>query len=223
MVSRLTPSRFLVHTGRVARRLRERASLNQTEAARRYGCAQSKISEIEADADFPADKLFDMALVYGLSNDDVEAATQIMLRAERMHGAPVLGNVRAGPTGLLAPLTRDEARELPDEGVIFIRVPDDTMADELQRGEKAMVSRVSPARLPGAVHDRIVYIVYRDESPHGEPEFVRCAANDEDSILVIKSNPSRGIGSRLVRLDEIQDVGIVQGSMRPVNTRVFGV
>lgn len=223
MVARLATTRFLVHTGRVARRLRERADLSQTEAAKRFGCAQSKISEIEGDSEFPADKLFDIATAYGLSADDVENATEIMLRAERMRGTPIIGNVRAGPAGLLAPLTREESRALPDDGVVFIRVPDDTMADELQRGEKAMVARINPNRLPSAVHDRIVYIVYREESPHGEPEFVRCAAHDDESIMVIKSNPSRGIGSRLVRLDEIQDVGIVQGSMRPVNTRVFGV
>ncbi len=127
---------------------------------------------------------------------------------------PVIGNVAASFGLPLLPLSTDEAKSVPTESV-SIDIPDSSMMPDLPVGHFALCDRVRHDRLPDAVHNQLVYVVFAPESRFGEPEFALALASG-NSIILSKHNPGRGPKTITVPLDEIADMRIVSHVIRRV-------
>ncbi len=217
----LTEQRLGVDTPRLLARLRKRAKLSQDQAAERLGFSSNgPISARESGAtSVELDEVFDIARIYGLTRAQVDEEIEVLEHvASRVR---VAGSVPAGPPGLLAPLSHEDARNLPSGAVAFVPVPDDSMADALTRGERAVVRPVDAADLPGAIHGKIVYVIFAEGSAHGEPEFAQAVVGEGDSIILSKLNPGKSRASFEVDRSDIFQVGLVIGACRPVNRRFW--
>lgn len=190
------------------RLLREKRNLSSEALAELVGLSFSTVLRIErGERRLHPKHIPDFARALGMSEAEfTEAVTK--------PATPIIGNVPASFGATLMPLSIEEARSVPSDAV-SIDIPDSSMMPDLPVGHFALCDRVRRDRLPDAVHNQLVYVVFAPESRFGEPEFALALAAG-DSVILSKHNPGRGPKTISVPLEEIADIRIVSHVVRRV-------